>query len=392
MTNNNRLSSIFGFIFNTKGLKKRDFGIDLIKSIAALFVLSVHFFLNNGYYNILMTEKNVMIPTAFRWIFFTGVPLFIISTGYLKRKSRFNGLHYVKITPIIVTTILVGIVTVIYKIKFLGESNPLFIWARSIWACEQPGYGWYVNMYLCLALIMPFLSYAWNAIESPRKKQMMIIVFAILTALPQTFNRWTVMDTNPGFTPNRWTTCYAITYFLIGAYIGEYRPKIKKRVLGLLFAGCIAYQTFKTYITANGGNFYNGICADYEDLITVITGTILFLLIYDINIKSLPIRAVFASISNVTLGLYLLSWIGDNEIYPYFSFKGNFNNGVKGMLRNYFLIVPLNFTLCYIGAMILNIFTKLITGPIIRFVSNRTNKQNTLNSEIKTLEKEKVTV
>ena len=62
------------------------------------------------------------------------------------------------------------------------------------------------------------------------------------------------------------------------------------------------------------------------------------------------------------------------------------------MLGNYFLIVPLNFTLCYIGATILNIFTKLITGPIIRLVSNRTNNQNTLNSEIKTSEKEKVTV
>ena len=98
-----------------------------------------------------MTERNIMIPTAFRWIFFTGVPLFIISTGYLKRKSKFNGLHYVKITPIIVTTILVGVITVLYKILFLGESNPLFIWARSIWACEQPGYA---GMLICIYVLL----------------------------------------------------------------------------------------------------------------------------------------------------------------------------------------------------------------------------------------------
>ena len=60
MGNNNKLSGIVGFIFNTRGLKKRDFGIDFIKSIAALFVLSVHFFLKNGYYNIPMTERNIM--------------------------------------------------------------------------------------------------------------------------------------------------------------------------------------------------------------------------------------------------------------------------------------------------------------------------------------------
>lgn len=41
MGNNNKLSGIVGFIFNTRGLKKRDFGIDFIKSIAALFVLYV---------------------------------------------------------------------------------------------------------------------------------------------------------------------------------------------------------------------------------------------------------------------------------------------------------------------------------------------------------------
>ncbi len=57
------------------------------------------------------------------------------------------------------------------------------------------------------------------------------------------------------------------------------------------------------------------------------------------------------------------------------------------MLGSYFLIVPLNFTLCYIGATPLNIFTKLITSPIIRLVSRRTNKQDNLNNQINTPEK-----
>lgn len=380
-----KITGVLGFIFSTKNLEKRDFGIDFVKTIAAFFVLSVHFFLNNGYYGIPMTEKDIMIPTAFRWLVFTGVPLFVISTGYLKRKTKFCGLHYVKISPVIVTTALVGIVTILYKINYLGESSTLFLWMRSVWACEQPGYAWYINMYLCLALIMPFISYAWNAIETPRKKQMMIIVFAILTSLPTQLNRWPIMETNLGFTPNRWTTCYAITYFLIGAYIAEYRPKIKKWILGLLLIGCIGYQTLKTYITADGGNFYNGVCADFEDLITVITGTVLFLLIYDINIKNKPVRAIFASISSVTLSIYLLSWIGDNELYPYYNYKNSLTPETEGMLYNYLRIVPFNFAVCYGGATVLNVITKLITGPIIKFaakISAKPKKTDTITENV----------
>lgn len=386
-----KLLNILSFIFSTKNLEKRDFGIDFVKSIAALFVLSVHFLLNNGYYAIPMTEKNIIVPTAFRWLFLLGVPLFLISTGYLKRKTKFNGLHYIKIMPVIVTTILVGVVTVLYKVYYLYEDFPLFVWLRSIWACEQPGYAWYVSMYLGLAMIMPFISYAWNAIESQRKKQVTIIIFAMVSSLPTQVNRWPVMETNIGI-PSWWTTLYPVTYFLIGAYIGEYKPKIKKWITAPLLAILIIYQAFKTYYTAHGDNFYAGVCAYYEDLITVITGTLLFLLIYDINVKNKPVRAIFASVSSVTLGLYLLSWIRDNEIYQYHNYIGTFKNGVSDMLGGYFKIVPLNFVICYAGATVLNIITKLITNPVIKFASKKSKKPPVAEVPAESTEKETVNV
>ncbi len=377
----NKLISILNYIFSTKNLDKRDTGIDLIKTFAVISVLSVHFLLNNGYYSIPMTETDILFPTAFRWLMFTGVPLFFMSTGYLKRKTAFNALHYVKILPIVITTFLVGGLTVLYKVYLLGESFPLFTWLRSIWAYEQPTYAWYVNIYLSLALIIPFLSYGWNAIESVRKKQMMIIVFAILTSLPTQINRWPVEGANFGFAPNKWTVCYAITYFLIGAYIAEYRPKIKKWVSGLLLLACVGYQTAKTYITADGGNFYTGVCADYEDLITVITGTVLFLFLYDIKINFKPVRAILASVSSVTLGLYLLSWIVDNELYAYHNYIGTFNDGVSSMPVGYLRIIPLDFAVCFVGATILSVITKLITNPIIRLVARKTQKPEVVSEE-----------
>lgn len=387
----NKLISVLSFIFSTKNLDKRNFGIDFVKSIAALFVLSVHFLLNNGYYAIPMTEKNILVPTAFRWLFILGVPLFLISTGFLKRKTKFSGLHYVKITPVIVTTILVGVLTVLYKVYLLYEDFPLFIWLRSVWACEQPEYAWYVNMYLGLAMIMPFISYAWNAVESQRKKQVTIIIFAMVSSLPTQINRWPVMGTNLGI-PGWWTSLYPVTYFLIGAYIGEYQPKIKKWITGPVLAVLIIYQAFKTYYTAHGDNFYTGVCAYYEDLITVMTGTLLFLLIYDINVKIKPVRAIFASISSVTLGLYLLSWTVDNKIYQYHNYIGTFKDGVKDMPGGYFRIVPLEFAVCYAGATVLNVITKLITGPVIKFAAKKDSKPENTGTPTENSEKETVSV
>lgn len=370
----NKLTNALKFVFSTGNLDKREFGIDFIKAFATFSVLSVHYFLHNGYYNLNMNTKYILIPTAFRWLFYLGVPLFLLSTGYLKRKTRFCVMHYVKLTPVIVTSVLVGIITIFYKIFINGESYPIFIWIRSVWAYEQPSYSWYINMYLSLALIMPFISYGWNAIESQRKKQLTILVFLIMTAVPTQINRWIVIDsssTNIGFAPNYYTNIYAITYFLIGSYIGEYKPKFKKWSILLVLTECLIYLTLKTYMTADGNKFSDGITARYEDLIIVVTSTAFFLLFYDLKINIKPIKAVIASISSVTLGLYLLSWIYDNMVYPIYKDAGAFDN-LTSMFLTYFKIVPLGLLLSFLGATVVNTITKLITNPIIRFAAKKT--------------------
>ena len=40
---------------------KRLYGIDLIKSLAIFFVISVHFFLNSGYYDTVMSDRKSVV-------------------------------------------------------------------------------------------------------------------------------------------------------------------------------------------------------------------------------------------------------------------------------------------------------------------------------------------
>lgn len=67
---------------------KRVFGLDLIRFFAIFSVISVHFFLNNGFYTFPVKGGRMFISINLRWLFFSGVPLFLLLTGYLNNKKK----------------------------------------------------------------------------------------------------------------------------------------------------------------------------------------------------------------------------------------------------------------------------------------------------------------
>ena len=66
---------------------KRVLGLDLVRFLAILFVPFVHFFLNNNFYNTNINGKGFFVSIFLIVIFYVGVPLFLMLTGYLKRKK-----------------------------------------------------------------------------------------------------------------------------------------------------------------------------------------------------------------------------------------------------------------------------------------------------------------
>lgn len=68
-------------------MKKRNINLDIIRSIAVFSVLSVHFFLNNGFYTEIIKGKRMFVMFTMRTAFMICVPLFAILTGYLMNKK-----------------------------------------------------------------------------------------------------------------------------------------------------------------------------------------------------------------------------------------------------------------------------------------------------------------
>ena len=74
--------------------KQRNINIDLIKCIAVISVISVHFFWNTGYYTEPMLGKRMLFMTFMRTSFMVCVPLFLIITGYLMCGKKLSAKYF----------------------------------------------------------------------------------------------------------------------------------------------------------------------------------------------------------------------------------------------------------------------------------------------------------
>ena len=74
--------------------KERNINLDLIRTVAVISVISVHFFLNSGFYSLPLLGKTMYISTVFRTLFMICVPLFLLLTGYLMNKKELSKKYY----------------------------------------------------------------------------------------------------------------------------------------------------------------------------------------------------------------------------------------------------------------------------------------------------------
>ena len=69
-------------------MKERNINLDLIRCVAVIFVISVHFCLNSAFYEVTCSGMRMLIMYILRTAFITCVPLFLMLTGYLMKKNN----------------------------------------------------------------------------------------------------------------------------------------------------------------------------------------------------------------------------------------------------------------------------------------------------------------
>lgn len=220
---------------------KRIYQIDSIKVFAIFSVVSVHFLLNSGFYDIDIESLLASIGTVLRLIFITAVPLFIMSTGFLMGEKTLDDTYVTKLGKVLLIYIVVSLIDWIGHILILHNdfsfSDALF----GLLDYSTVSYGWYVEMYIGLYLIIPLLNAAWHNSEDKRYHLYIVVTSTILFFLPSLFNIFGKI------LPDWWTAAYPIGYYYLGLYFKTYLEQIKTiRVKSLLFflEQCLFFYQF----------------------------------------------------------------------------------------------------------------------------------------------------
>ena len=166
-------------------MNRRIPGLDLLRCMALLFVVWFHSFLNNGYYHQTQQGAAMWLAGSARWLSVSCIGLFLMLAGYLRSTGRDLRSCYRSLGPVLLGYLLASLISIPIRHFLLGDTQSLSVWLNRLMGFSAVYYGWYVEMFLGLILLSPFVNMALEHL-SDRQLAGFCAVLLILTALPGT--------------------------------------------------------------------------------------------------------------------------------------------------------------------------------------------------------------
>lgn len=355
---------------NINKVEKRDTAADIIRIVAVFTVISVHFFLNTNFYSEIVTGNQMFIMCVVRTFFGVCVPLFIILTGYLMSHKTLSRKYYFGISKTLLIYLLASIACMIYKSVHLNVDFTLKSSIFEILSFTGAPYAWYIEMYIGLFLLIPFLNLIYNNLNSQKNKQLLVLTLVILTIVPTIFNIYNFNNAawwaNPASSteyspliPDWWMSIYPITYYFIGCYLREYGLKLKTKTLLLLLVLCtLAFGAFNFY-RSHGVKYITGTYGYWYGFQPCILSVLLFTILSRIKGTKIPVMGRFLlwKISDLALSMYLVSYIFDSYFYT------KLKQSVP-LMKDQFIYILVMVPLVFVCSMLLSAILELISKLI----------------------------
>ena len=316
-------------------MKKRDVGLDITRIFAFFSVVCIHSLLYTGFYETPVAGKRMYLLIMLRGIFNTCIPLFLMLSGWLLSgrvidlEPKGSLRRYVSgCKGLVCTYLLSGCALLLFMRGFLRMPLPFREAAAYILRYDE--YAWYVNMYLGLYLLMPFLNTLWRGLSGKSARKKCVLCLLILTALPGLANVYDLRT--PGvllqpwnytgqtqLVPNWWTALYPVTFYFLGAYLREHgnvrQMHTGKTLLVLLLSiiVCGAYNIWRSW----NGSFVRSLWNCEGSWQTILCGVPVFLCINSIRFPEpgKQLGRLLGLLSELTFSAYLLSWASDQAVY-----------------------------------------------------------------------------
>lgn len=351
----------------TKGLRLS--GPDIVRTLAAFFMVAVHFFVECGYYGTSLDTPLKFFMTAARWLFMCSVPLYMILTGFFKCNKEPDRAHYRSQIPVMVSYLFFSVIRILVSNYYYGGAYGI---REAFQVLGDYSIAWYVGFYVSLMAIAPFLNRLWHALKSKKEQHILLISLVCISALNPLVSLPASSDKLfPAITgsllefaaPGYWQMLYPLLYYFLGCYFRENRPKLNKLLLTGLVIATVFINAAISWFYAEGSNFswfvLGKVDSGYNGLTLAVCAASLFLLFYDIELKGRAVRFILEKISSVSLEIYLSSAVVEIVI---FDTVNRMFFTIEDFARLFFLLVPLNF-IC--SLLISLVFKKMIS--MVRF-------------------------
>ena len=343
-------------------MKERKLNIDLLKCIAIVFVVGVHFFLHTNYYGQSFTFKSIFLSSFIWMILMTCVPLFIMTTGYLMKDKTYSEDYFIKLLPVIGIYALTAAVYTFFDMRVVNEEylGKLF---ENIFSFSH--YAWYVNLYIGLYMLIPFLNAGFNSLTSRKNQVVVLAILVLFTIVPPTLSLLNNNEQNfmilPHIIPDYWKGLWPITYYLLGAFLASSKKKssFKELVFVIFILDILSVFGLAAISETTFG-------IEYGVLPVFLLSSLIFYSVIHlkVSIKNEWLQRVVLFISKNTLPIYLLSVIGDYYWYPKMVEKwGDFTN----IFSRFPLIVIFLLIQAILMTFILNTLLKFIKTIILKF-------------------------
>lgn len=343
-------------------MKERKLNIDLLKCIAIVFVVGVHFFLHTNYYGQSFTFKSIFLSSFIWMILMTCVPLFIMTTGYLMKDKTYSEDYFIKLLPVIGIYALTAAVYTFFDMRVVNEEylGKLF---ENIFSFSH--YAWYVNLYIGLYMLIPFLNAGFNSLTSRKNQVVVLGILVLFTIVPPTLSLLNNNEQNfmilPHIIPDYWKGLWPITYYLLGAFLASSKKKssFKELVFVIFILDILSVFGLAAISETTFG-------IEYTVLPVFLLSSLIFYSVIHlkVSIKNEWLKRVVLFISKNTLPIYLLSVIGDYYWYPKMVEKwGDFTN----LFPRFPLIVIFLLIQAILMTFILNTLLKFIKTIILKF-------------------------
>lgn len=198
--------------------KKRFYGIDLLKALSMLMIVTLHVLGNGGVLGML-EPLTVRYEAAYflEAMCFCAVNCFGLATGYIMCKTRFSS-HRLGALWLEVVWHTFGL-TLLFYLFMPGSAGPWQFFTSFFPVTFS--YYWYFTAYFGMFFFIPFFNRLIDTLGK-RTLRRLVFCFVFLFTIMPTSARSDIFRTGDGY-----TVAWLTALYFIGAYLRLYKPAVK---------------------------------------------------------------------------------------------------------------------------------------------------------------------